>query len=92
MNSLEYLQSVYSDPLQETHVRMRAAALAIPFEFPKLAVTAVMDERGFAQRLDEAIARSTAAKVIEAAPPRQVSGPTGPEPTKMGAPFTRPRI
>jgi hypothetical protein len=88
MNSLEYLQTVYNDPLQETPVRMRAAALAIPFEFPKLAYN-YKSPNDFAERLDAAIARSaqaqrqvTEVKVIPA--PRQVSGPT---PTKMSAPF-----
>jgi hypothetical protein len=34
---LEYLRSVWADPLQPTSVRMRAAEIALPFERPKLA-------------------------------------------------------
>jgi hypothetical protein len=37
--SLDLLRSVYRDPAQPLHVRMRAAALCLPFEFPKLSVT-----------------------------------------------------
>jgi hypothetical protein len=64
-DALSYLRSVYQDPLQETFVRMRAAIAALPFEHPKLAVTAVLDGASdFATRLELAIARS--ARVIEA--------------------------
>jgi hypothetical protein len=45
---------------------MRAAALAIPYESPKLAVTALLhDEVSFAAALDRAIQRSAAGKVLE---------------------------
>jgi hypothetical protein len=45
---------------------MRAAALALPYESPKLAVTALVhDEHSFAAALDRAIARSAAGKVLE---------------------------
>jgi hypothetical protein len=65
-NALGYLQSIYKDPLQPTHVRMRAASLAIPFESRKLAVVAqVADDGSFAERLDRALARSGMTKLIE---------------------------
>ena len=44
--------------------------MALPYEMPKLAVTAVIEADGdFAQRLDRAIARSM--RVIEARPTAQ---------------------
>ena len=62
-SSLEFLQAVYADPLQPMHRRMRAAIAALPFEVPKLAVTAVVDGGGFGARLEAA--RATTAKLIE---------------------------
>jgi hypothetical protein len=62
--ALAYLRSIYTDPRQETHVRMRAAIAALPFEHPKLAVTAVIEGGAdFAARLERACGRS--AKVLE---------------------------
>jgi hypothetical protein len=65
-SALSYLQSIYRDPLQPDGVRMRAASLALPYEAPRLAVTAfVRDQHTFAIALDRAIARSLAGKVLE---------------------------
>ena len=61
--SLEFLQAVYADSLQPMHRRMRAAIAALPFEHPKLAVTATINAEGFGAKLEAA--RERAAKVIE---------------------------
>jgi hypothetical protein len=59
ISAIEYLQSIYRDPLEPTSVRMRAAMAAIPFESPKLAVIGHVGEDGtIAERLDRALARS----------------------------------
>jgi hypothetical protein len=71
-SSLEFLQAVYRCPDQPLPVRMKAAIAALPFEHPKLAVTAVLTDEDLGARLHRAIQRS--AKVIEA---RQIAPPTG---------------
>jgi hypothetical protein len=63
ISSLAFLQAVYRCPNQTLHTRMRAAALCLPYEHPKLAVTAVLDgSEDLGARLSRAIQRS--AKVI----------------------------
>jgi hypothetical protein len=58
------LQAVYRSADQPLSVRMRAAMAALPYEHPKLAVTAVLDgTEDLGARLSRAIQRS--AKVIE---------------------------
>jgi hypothetical protein len=61
--ALELLQAIYRDKRNPLHMRMRAASIAIPFETPKLAVTANIDA-DLGEMLDRAIARSTG-KLIE---------------------------
>jgi hypothetical protein len=57
--SLDFLQSVYRCPSLPLHVRMRAAAQALPYEHPRMAVALQVDIRGdFAERLERAILRS----------------------------------
>jgi hypothetical protein len=64
---------------------------ALPFEHPKLAVTAITTPEDFAARLDAAIERANKAKLIEAKPVEAKADlpPTGPKPTPMSAPFAR---
>jgi hypothetical protein len=65
LDALRYLQMIYRDPQLSTQVRMRAAGLAIPYESPKLMVTAVVNEQDFATLLDRRLERM---KVIEHQP------------------------
>jgi hypothetical protein len=68
-DALAYLRQVYRDPLENTHVRMRAAQIAIEYERPRLAVTAVLSGEDYADRLERAIAASgVRPKMIEASP------------------------
>jgi hypothetical protein len=95
---LDYILAVMRDPRQPAWRRDRAARDAAPYCHPRLAVTAITTPVGFAQRLDEAIARSERAKVIDATPPAQIEArpdrqvrnplpPSGPTPTRAGARF-----
>jgi len=53
--ALEFLQAVYCNDQLPLVVRMRAAMACLPFESPKLAVTAVVSDQDFASLLDERI-------------------------------------
>ena len=58
-SSLEFLQAIYRSQDQPISRRMRAAIAALPFESPKLAVTANFGpDSGFAARLEAAIKRT----------------------------------
>jgi hypothetical protein len=57
-HAIDYLRSVYRNPLQPDNVRMRAAAIAIEYELPRLAVTAMVTAGDFADQLEKAIERS----------------------------------
>jgi hypothetical protein len=59
--ALEYLQSLYKNPLLALPVRMRAAALALPHESPRLTAVANIDVADFSDRLEKAIMRTAAA-------------------------------
>lgn len=69
-SSLDFLRTVYRDPNQPLARRMRAAIAALPFEHPKLSVTAsVGPNAGFALRLEQALKRAEAARLtIDASP------------------------
>src|SRR5262245_58740698 len=64
--SLKLLQKVYRSPSVALMTRVRAAIASLQFEHPKLAVVATVNAGDFADKLDQAIARSR--KVIEAKP------------------------
>jgi len=64
-NALDYLQTLYKNPLLPMPVRMRAAAIALPFESPKLTAIANLSPEDFSDRLEKAITRS-GVKLIEA--------------------------
>ena len=66
--SLDLLRAVYRNPTLALSVRMRAAIAALPFESPKLAVTAVVTDQDFATLLDKRIARIEQMKLIKARP------------------------
>ena len=69
VDALDYLRQVYRDPLECTHVRLKAACIAIEYERPRLAVIASIGGDDFAERLGRCIERSTKARpVIEAQP------------------------
>ena len=70
--SLDLLQAVYRDPRQLMARRLRAATVAIPFEHPKLSITANHSGVGFARSLEACIERSGKRLVIDA-PPRRLA-------------------
>jgi len=53
--SLDFLRLVYSDPSQSINRRTRAAIAALPFEHPKLCVSANVDPTLALQRLERAL-------------------------------------
>ena len=58
-SSLELLQAIYRSAAVPLHTRIRCAVAALPFEHPKLAVTAILPDDGrFAEQLEKALARS----------------------------------
>jgi len=82
IRALEYLQSIYRDPMEATPARMRAAIESLPYENPKVSAIAIshMNGNDFASALERAIQRSRqptplpAPKVIEH-DPGEMKGP-----------------
>src|SRR6516164_5800076 len=68
--TLDLLRAVYRNNQLPLTTRMRAAIAALPFEVPKLAVTAVVSEQDFATVLDRRLKRieEMKANAIEATP------------------------
>ena len=54
---LDGLQAVYRNPRLPLQMRIRAMIAALPFETPKLAVTATVSEQDFATLLDRRLKR-----------------------------------
>jgi hypothetical protein len=52
IDPLSFLKAVYMNADLPLSVRMRAAIAALPFELPKLAVTAVVSDQNFAEALE----------------------------------------
>ena len=71
--SLDLLKAVYRNNQLPLTTRMRAAIAALPFEVPKLAVTAVVSEQDFATLLDRRLARIAEAKA-NATKPQMIDG------------------
>jgi len=62
--TLEVLQAIYRSPRMPLGTRMRAAAIALPFESPRLAVTGFVSGNDFASLLE---ARMLRMRKLEAA-------------------------
>ena len=77
IKALQYLQSIYRNPMEPTPTRMRAAIECLPFEEPKLSATAVAtkDGRSFAEALERCIERSKS-------PVPMLNGPVDPLPAE----------
>jgi hypothetical protein len=67
IEALEYLQSIYRNPMESTSVRIRAAVECLPYETPKLTAIAVgtLNAHDFYSRLERAILRSERARLID---------------------------
>jgi len=65
-NAHALLKAVYQNPEVPLSVRMRAAMACLPFEVPKLAVTAQITEQDFATLLDRRLKRLEEMKLLEA--------------------------
>jgi hypothetical protein len=57
LDAREFLKAVYLDANLPLPVRMRAAIELMPYTYPKLAVTAVVNEQDFATLLDRRLKR-----------------------------------
>ena len=60
--SLDFHKAVYRNASLPISTRQRSAIAALQFEHPKLAISAIIDEKSFAYRLEKAIERTEQAK------------------------------
>jgi hypothetical protein len=70
LDALGDLQGVYRGRIIAESQRMKAALGALPFERPKLAVTATTDISNFASQMEEIARASGRSNVIDAKPNR----------------------
>jgi hypothetical protein len=72
-----FLERVVADPEQSLSVRMRAAIELLPYSHPKLAVTAMVTEKSFAELLDKRLKRMAEleAKPINGNPQQVIEQP-----------------
>jgi hypothetical protein len=69
ITSLDFLRAVYNNGELPLSVRMRAAGMAVPYEFARLQVTAFVPEGGdFAMQLEARLRRRQEMKLINAKP------------------------
>jgi hypothetical protein len=86
--SLDLLRAIYRNSSIPLHTRMRAASMAIGYEFPKLAATAFVSGQDFATLLDERVKRHR--ERLEQS--RLVEGPKEHPASELRAPRIRRRI
>jgi hypothetical protein len=78
-DSLTLLQAVYRDQSMPLQTRMRAAALAIAYERPKLSVAVTTNHRGMGSAIDHARAKLDAKRLppaVDLAPVAPAAGPS----------------
>jgi hypothetical protein len=68
LDALSYLQAVYQGKIIAEPPRMRAAIEALPFERPRLAVTANVDGKDFAKRMEQIMDERGLSPFIDARP------------------------
>src|SRR5262245_4966236 len=87
-NAHALLKAVYQNSEVPLSVRMRAAMACLPFEVPKLAVTAQITEQDFATLLDRRLKRIEEMKLIEATNGAKVID-AQPQPVETKPPLAR---
>ena len=63
--ALSFLQACYRNPSLNLTTRARIAIACLPFEVPRLAVTAQVTDQGFAELLDRRLKRIEQMKLLE---------------------------
>jgi hypothetical protein len=86
-NAHALLKAVYQCPEVPLSVRMRAAMACLPFETPKLAVTAQVSEGNFAELLDRRLKRLEELKLIDANGAKVIDAK--PQPVETKPPLAR---